>query len=119
MSATRKNHSNTSEVVLYMAMELSENAWKLGFSTGMAQKPRRRDMTAKDVEALRAEVAAAKERFDLPADARVVSCYEAGRDGFWLHRRPGRTIPWWTRRASRSIAADDMPKRTAWMSRSC
>jgi transposase len=69
-----------------MAMELSENAWKLGFSTGMAQKPRRRDMTAKDVEALRAEVAAAKERFDLPADARVVSCYEAGRDGFWLHR---------------------------------
>jgi transposase len=86
MSATRENDSNTSEVVLYMAMELSENTWKLGFSTGMAQKPRRRDMTAKDVEALRAEVAAAKERFGLPADARVVSCYEAGRDGFWLHR---------------------------------
>ncbi len=22
----------------------------------------------------------------MPASARVVSCYEAGRDGFWLHR---------------------------------
>ena len=29
---------------------------------------------------------AAKRRFRLPADTRVVSCYEAGRDGFWLHR---------------------------------
>jgi transposase len=31
-------------------------------------------------------VAKAKERFGMPAWARVVSCYEAGRDGFWLHR---------------------------------
>ena len=29
---------------------------------------------------------AAKGRFDLPAETAVVSCYEAGRDGFWLHR---------------------------------
>jgi transposase len=32
------------------------------------------------------EIAKAKRRFGLPADAAVVSCYEAGRDGFWLHR---------------------------------
>src|SRR5207248_10201640 len=25
-------------------------------------------------------------RFQLPADAPVCTCYEAGRDGFWLHR---------------------------------
>ena len=31
-------------------------------------------------------VAKAKERFGMPASARVVSCYEAGRDSFWLHR---------------------------------
>jgi transposase len=31
-------------------------------------------------------VTKAKERFHLPEDVRVVSCYEAGRDGFWLHR---------------------------------
>jgi transposase len=33
-----------------------------------------------------AEIAAAKRRFGLPEDAAVLSCYEAGRDGFWLHR---------------------------------
>jgi transposase len=31
-------------------------------------------------------VAKARERFGLPGSARVLSCYEAGRDGFWLHR---------------------------------
>src|SRR5262245_5281544 len=33
-----------------------------------------------------AEVTAAKKRFGLPEGAAVASCYEAGRDGFWLHR---------------------------------
>jgi len=32
------------------------------------------------------EIERMKERFGLSADCRVVSCYEAGRDGFWLHR---------------------------------
>jgi transposase len=32
------------------------------------------------------EIAKAKKRFGLAADAPVHSCYEAGRDGFWLHR---------------------------------
>jgi transposase len=86
MSATHKNNSSTLETVLYMAMELSENQWKLAFSTGAAQKPRRREVRARNVVELRAEIAAAKERFDLPGETRVVSCYEAGRDGFWLHR---------------------------------
>ncbi len=27
----------------------------------------------------------AKGKFHLSPEARVVSCYEAGRDGFWLH----------------------------------
>lgn len=33
-----------------------------------------------------AELAGAKAHFGLPAHAAVRSCYEAGRDGFWLHR---------------------------------
>jgi transposase len=32
------------------------------------------------------EIAAAKTRLGLAADAPVTSCYEAGRDGFWIHR---------------------------------
>jgi transposase len=31
-------------------------------------------------------MARAKGLFGLPSDAAVISCYEAGRDGFWLHR---------------------------------
>jgi hypothetical protein len=36
---------------------------------------------------LREALAQAKQRLGLPAATRVVSCYEAGRDGFWLHRQ--------------------------------
>lgn len=86
MSATHEHDCNTAATVLYMALELSEKEWKLAFATGMAQPPRQRTIPARDVAALRQEIAAAKERFALPPDTRVASCYEAGRDGFWLHR---------------------------------
>jgi transposase len=36
---------------------------------------------------LEKELEKAKRRFGLPAEAPVASCYEAGRDGFWLHRQ--------------------------------
>ncbi len=72
--------------VLYLAFELSSRNWKLAFSTGFGQQPRIRTMPARDVGTLAAEIDAARARFDLPKDAPVVSCYEAGRDGFWLHR---------------------------------
>jgi transposase len=69
-----------------MALELSEKTWKLGFTTGLGQEPRLRDMPARAVVALEQEIKAAKERLGLPPETPVVSCYEAGRDGFWLHR---------------------------------
>jgi transposase len=69
-----------------MAMELGEKTWKLAFAQGMAQKPRLRDLPARDCAQLELEIAAAKRRFDLPSGYTVVSCYEAGRDGFWIHR---------------------------------
>jgi transposase len=71
---------------LYLAFELSKSKWKLGFSTGLGQNPRRRTIDAGDLLALRQEIETAKRRFGLAADAPVKGCYEAGRDGFWLHR---------------------------------
>src|SRR6202035_4091345 len=59
---------------------------KLAFSIGMGQKPRLRSMRARELPLLHAEIGKAKKRFGLPAEAPVKSCYEAGRDGFWLHR---------------------------------
>ena len=58
----------------------------MGFTTGLGQKPRERDIVARDLAELEVEITSAKERFGLPADSPVVCCYEAGRDGFWLHR---------------------------------
>ena len=86
MSATRKSDFTAQEAVLYMALELSENTWKLGFTTGLGQEPRQRDIPGRAVVVMEAEIRAAKERFGLPPETPVVSCYEAGRDGFWLHR---------------------------------
>jgi len=33
-----------------------------------------------------ADIAAAKKAFGFSDDCKVVSCYEAGRQGFWVHR---------------------------------
>lgn len=74
------------EPVMYLAFELSNTHWKLGFTIGAGQRPRQRTINARDLAALENEIGRAKEHFDLSEDARVVSCYEAGRDGFWLHR---------------------------------
>ncbi len=74
------------EPTLYLAFELGNRDWKLGFTTGFGQRPRERTIAARDLPALAAEITRARQRFALPAGARVLSCYEAGREGFWLHR---------------------------------
>lgn len=72
---------------LLLALDLGNTNWKLGFTAGgPALPPRMRTIPARNLTRLRAEIAAAKTRFGLAADTPVVSCYEAGRDGFWLHR---------------------------------
>jgi transposase len=71
---------------LMLAMELGETGWLLGFASAYGQKPLRRKITSRDCDALLREISWAKTKLGLAANARVVSCYEAGRDGFWLHR---------------------------------
>ena len=82
---TQINHT-TNPQKLYMAMELSNKEWRLGFSIGLGQRPRLRKLMARDLSGLMEEIRKSKERFDLSANTPVMSCYEAGRDGFWLHR---------------------------------
>ncbi|TMQ29247.1 MAG: IS110 family transposase, partial [Planctomycetota bacterium] len=72
--------------VLYLAFELGWENWKLAFATEAADNPRIRSVKDRNLAALRHEIAATKAKFHLPADAPVVCCYEAGRDGHWLHR---------------------------------
>ena len=83
---TTQQHFTESSSVLYLAFELSSKKWKLGFSIGLGQKPRIRTIDAGEWTVLKTEIKAAKKRFHLSDECDVVSCYEAGRDGFWLHR---------------------------------
>jgi transposase len=91
MPANLRLHSSgcfghSDEPVLYVALELGWDSWKLAFASGPGPAPRLRQMPARDVPRLLLEIGEAKRRLRLPADCRVVACYEAGRDGFWLHR---------------------------------
>ncbi len=91
MSAGLRVNSNLSgesshKAVLYLALELGWSKWKLAFASAPAEKPRRREVEARSKSGLLSEIALAKQKLGLPADCPVVSCYEAGRDGFWIHR---------------------------------
>lgn len=83
-AATRSEYSGAE--VLFLAFELGWSSWKLASTVGFGQKPRMKTIPAGDLKKLEEEIGRAKVRFGLPEEARVVSCYEAGRDGFWLHR---------------------------------
>ena len=72
------------ESVLYMAMDVGKSI-KVAFSpTGL--RPRMMDVPGKDWRQLLLEIEQAKVRYGLPTDCSVISCHEAGRGGFWLHR---------------------------------
>lgn len=86
MAATQE-HSTTAQVsVLYLAFELGASNWKLAMSPAFGQSPRWKTIDAGDLAKLRSEILSAKKRFGLDKDTPVRSCYEAGRDGFWVHR---------------------------------
>lgn len=70
---------------LYMAFELSEKNWKLSLSDGV-RSPSRYTVAAGDTAALLECIAKTKARCGFAPEASVCSCYEAGRDGFGLHR---------------------------------
>ena len=86
ITMTRANESSAPTGGLLLAFELGQRGWKLGFTVGMGQRPRLRQIPAGGVNALATEIERAKKRLGLAPDAPVTSCYEAGRDGFWLHR---------------------------------
>ncbi len=75
---------NTAPSVFCASFELSASKWKLGFSDGARRKLATVD--AKDWKAVEVEIARARQRFGIEEKAPLFSCYEAGRDGFWIHR---------------------------------
>jgi len=69
---------------LYIAFELSNTKWKLLSGNGF--KKRRKSIEARNIIALKEEINMAKKRLKISDNSKIYSCYEAGRDGFWIHR---------------------------------
>jgi transposase len=86
MIATTRPEMSVSEPTLYVAFELGKKDWKLAMTAGFGVPPWLRTVPSRDWGAVGRAIAQGRARFGLPAAGRVVSCYEAGRDGFWIHR---------------------------------
>ena len=88
MSTTQIAQSGQDTVIqadLYMSFELGDKKWMLTLSDGR-HGPSRYNADAGDTAAVADCIRKAKQRCGLAAEAKVHSCYEAGRDGWWLHR---------------------------------
>jgi transposase len=81
---TLQAQSTTDQDIMYIAFELSNSTWRLAFSDG--NKKRHVTIKARDLKQLEMEIKKAKKRFGLKDKTKIMSCYEAGRDGFWIHR---------------------------------
>jgi transposase len=64
-----------------VAIELSGKSWLVGVQSATASRPSVHRLAAGDSAGLLALIARLR-----ATGVRVVTCYEAGRDGFWLHR---------------------------------
>lgn len=73
---------------IYIAIELSQSKWVIGAHTPLADKISIYRLAAGDTHGLLTLIARLKEKVEglMGHPPEVVSCYEAGYDGFWLHR---------------------------------
>ena len=86
MTAMTRPAMSVSEPTLYVAFELGKKDWKLALTSGFGVPPWLRTVPSRDWAGVARAIAQGRARFGLSAGARVESCYEAGRDGFWIHR---------------------------------
>jgi transposase len=70
---------------LFVSLELGNKKWHVAASDG-GTRICEYTVQAGDRLGLLAVIERARVRFRLGNDTAVLSCYEAGRDGFWLHR---------------------------------
>jgi len=75
----------STQAALHVSFELSDRSWKLCCSDGV-RSPSRYSVIAGDQAAVLECFKKARARCGLDAHAKVHTCYEAGRDGWWLHR---------------------------------
>lgn len=82
--ATTQEECYSSEETLYVAFELSKEKWRVLCSAGGRKRHSGATVPGSELE-LREILERAKKKLGLAEDVRVLSCLEAGRDGFWPH----------------------------------
>lgn len=86
MIATTHPAGSVAEPTLYVALELGKRHWKLAMTSGFGVTPWVRTVAGGALRQVEQVLRAGRRRCGLAMTARVVSCYEAGREGFWVHR---------------------------------
>ena len=86
MTAMTRPAMSVNGPTLYVAFELGKKDWKLAMTSGFGVQPWLRTVASRDWDAVARVLAQGRARFGLSAAVPVGSCYEAGRDGFWIHR---------------------------------
>jgi transposase len=87
----RADHTDTPAngeyATVYIAFELSKSKWQLGVMMPGAEKMSRYRIDGGDLAALSSLLARFRAKAEqLGKPVRILSCYEAGLDGHWLHR---------------------------------
>ena len=98
------------------AIELSKQSWVVGFITPLTTKISRRTVGGGDWKGLLSLIDEVRARVgrETGRPVEVLSCYEAGYDGFWLHRQliaHGISITLLIRRVCRSTGGRDESRR--------
>lgn len=83
---TDPQRSSVNDAPLYVAFDLGKTTWTVAMTTGLGVEPWVRSIRAGAWDELADLVARARGHLGVPATAPIASCYEAGRDGFWIHR---------------------------------
>src|SRR5216684_547567 len=78
----------TKHDTMFVGFELGKAKWKLGIVLPGGGKLSQYTVAGGDAEAALRLIAKARQKAEKKAGSsvRIVSCYEAGYDGFWLHR---------------------------------
>ena len=86
--STPTRNTETAAAVIFVSIELSKKSWLIAIHMPLADKIDLHRVVAGDSTGLLAHVRRlmTKVERDTSGPVKVLSCYEAGYDGFWLHR---------------------------------
>jgi transposase len=87
-SLTRTSAAEEKSGTIFVALELSKSRWLVGIHSPVTDKISCHGVAGGDTSALLALIGRYRRQAEehLEPPVRVLSCYEAGYDGFWLHR---------------------------------